>query len=86
MSGGTWLWYCSDCRGIPLPSADSWALFVRVNGLQLCASCWRARGRPWPVEEPPESSAAIAEHEAEVRRRMLARGGTDRHLVRSGRT
>ncbi len=51
---------------------------------RLCWRCWRELGQPpsrWP-------EATIEErHQAElrVRERMLARGGNDRYMVRSGK-
>lgn len=76
--------YCSDCIGIPVyPDQDATRFYVRVDGLVLCVSCWRARGRPWPTTPAPPPSH---EWEEAIRRRMLARGGADAHMVRSGRT
>ena len=58
-------------------------LYLRGDdGLMRCCDCWRAAGSPWP-----RRAATVTElHEAEVRTRarMMARGSTDRHLVRKG--
>lgn len=66
-------------------SADPDQLFARVGGRWpfVCALCWHQIGCPWPRNLPTMEEV----HEAEVhtRERMLARGGTDRHLVRNGR-
>jgi hypothetical protein len=60
-------------------------LFARVGKRRLCFVCWVVAGRPWP---PPDNATPEELHQVELRtrERMLARGGTDRHLVRNGRT
>lgn len=66
---------CSRCdRGV--------SLFVRIEGRPVCARCWKRAGSPAP--RPPTMHER---HEAEVanHERMNARGGADRHLVRSGK-
>jgi hypothetical protein len=60
-------------------------LLVRVGGRWLCAHCWHKAREPWGVGETI-SAAELQEIENRTRERMTARGGTDRHLVRNGRT
>ncbi len=67
-------------------TAGAGQLFARLGepwGF-LCAQCWHSVGCPWPAVRPTAQDA----HDAELRtrERMLARGGTARHLVRNGRT
>ena len=69
-----WSWLCDRCR---LPRV----LFLRLGEENICAWCWARAGRPSPAPSPPNSA-----HEVAVRERMLARGGADRHTVRSGRS
>lgn len=54
------------------------------RGRLLCLGCWRAAGRPWPM--PETDVYRIHEAEEATRQKMLARGGTHRHLVRKGLT
>jgi len=59
-------------------------LHVVVDGRLFCGAHWRAAGRPFPRTE-----ATVEElHQAELatRERMQARGGADRHMVRSGKS
>ena len=79
------LFYCSDCKGIPLRDESDCRFYVRVDGLVLCVRCWRARGRPWPQTALP-AEAPVHEVEEQVRRKMLKRGGPDAYMVKSGRT
>lgn len=70
-------WHCDGC-GQPRH------LFALVLGKLLCVRCWRRAGSPFP-----RSTATPQElHEIELatRERMNARGGADRHLVRSGKS
>ena len=68
--------FCGDCRDP--------GLYVRLGPrTHACKACWDERGQPGPMRVDP---ALGAEHEARTRERMLSRGGTDRHLVRSGKT
>jgi hypothetical protein len=68
--------FCGDCRDP--------GLYVRLGPAQhACSDCWREMGQPGPMRVDPRM---IAAHEVRIRERMLARGGSDRHLVRSGKT
>ncbi len=71
---------CSRCG-----DAHEDRLYALTTLGKLCRRCWRELGCPWPA---PSSATAEEVHQAELRIRdaMLARGGTDRHLVRNGRT
>ncbi len=72
-----WCYRCGTAR--------SDQLFARVGGLWpiVCATCWHLLGCPWPRNPP--TMADVEEAEQRTRVRMIARGGTDRHLVRSGK-
>jgi hypothetical protein len=50
---------------------------------RLCADCYREAGEPPAGRMSP---AGVHAAELAARDRMLARGGTDRHLVRSGKS
>lgn len=66
---------CSDAREL--------GLYARMNGdTVLCAACWKRAGRPSPA---PVSRVELERVEVETRRRMVARGGTNKHLVFSGK-
>jgi hypothetical protein len=67
------------CGRSALGSAVVW-----VDGWPYCRPCWVAAGRPWPQREADMLAAQRALEAA--RARMTARGGTDRHMVRNGRT
>jgi hypothetical protein len=67
------LWRCD--RGPQLAR-----LFARIGAEILCADCWHAAGEPWPPPGPP-----TAEQLAEIERRMLRRGGSDRYRVLAGK-
>jgi hypothetical protein len=69
-----------DCAGCHADLAPP-RLLVRCGGMPLCWACWKAAGKP-------SADAVMAAHEMETltRKRMQERGGTDRHLVRNGRT
>ncbi len=71
---------CDACG----PDGSRSTLLAVVDGRHLCLPCWLAAGRPWPTS----ACSPLEAHEAELRtrERMTARGGTDRHLVRNGRT
>lgn len=71
---------CDACG----PDGARSTLLAVVDGRRLCLPCWLAAGRPWPTS----ACSPLEVHEAELRtrERMSARGGTDRHLVRTGRT
>jgi hypothetical protein len=56
-------------------------LFAKLRDEDLCADCWRDAGCPFPVPVPPDH-----EKEEDIRKRMLARGGSSRHQVRKGLT
>jgi uncharacterized Zn finger protein (UPF0148 family) len=56
-------------------------LLIRVDGRDYCARCWYALGEPSPAPAPPKE---WYEQEQATRERMLAHGGTSRHLVRKG--
>lgn len=88
LPAAAWLFYCSDCPGVPLYDEhdERWYVRVVVNGerLVLCVRCWRDRGRPW--EPWPAEPGEQEQHEAEIRKRMIARRGADLHMVRSGKT
>ncbi len=73
--------YCYRCG-----AGDPRQLFGRIGGRYklVCAQCWHYLGCPWPRNEPPLAELAAAE--ARTRDEMLRRGGTDRHLVRSGKS
>jgi hypothetical protein len=72
---------CDRC--LADPRADQ--LFTPpIGGRVLCAKCWHEMGEPFPA--PGSSAQALHEAELATRARMQARGGTDRHLVRNGRS
>lgn len=71
---------CDEC-----PPDTGSRLFVTVSGRRYCARHWHAAGRPTP-REPLATAQQVHEAELRIRDRMNARGGTDRHLVRNGRT
>ena len=75
MNGGAWLFECEGCRAAR-------RLFAVVRGRLLCAACWKAAGAPYLRGNDPLQAFA---QEQETRQRMLARGGTDRHLARAGK-
>ncbi len=56
-------------------------LFARFPKMSVCAGCWIRAGRPSLPVAPLDP-----EREAEIRGQMLERGGSERHMVRSGRT
>lgn len=59
-------------------------LVVVIDGWPLCSRHWRAEGRPWPKRH---ADMLAAQHAIErARDGMTKRGGTDRHMVRNGRT
>lgn len=64
------LWRCARC------GADT---EVYATGTDLCPGCGFGALRV-------PSMAYVHEAEKATRERMLARGGTDRHLVRNGKT
>jgi hypothetical protein len=57
---------------------------AEVDGRRLCVAHWKLRGKPWPTR--PSDPLEAARQAQKTRERMMARGGTSRHLVRSGRT
>lgn len=59
-------------------------LVAEVDGRRLCLGHWKAEGRPWPRRVAAPGEALDVENK--TRERMTARGGTDRHMVRNGRT
>lgn len=63
---------------------DDRRLYAPFRDGFLCAECWRALGQPFPRAQA--SPDLVHETELRTRERMQARGGTDRHLVRNGRT
>lgn len=70
------------CDGPSCPGLAEDALLVTTTKGRLCAPCWKRAGRSSaPPSTMPEEAAAVVE----IRDRMLARGGTDRHMVRSGK-
>lgn len=72
------------CDFCPPETPTEGKLFAVVDGRRLCALHWVAAGRPWPRNIAPP--AEVHKAELQTRERMLARGGTDRHLVRSGKS
>ena len=71
--------FCYRCG-----SCDDRRLYAPLRDGHVCSDCWRALGQPFPrAEAAPE---AVYEAELRTRERMTARGGTDRHLVRNGKT
>jgi hypothetical protein len=70
------------CDSLKCTGVGPDGLSVSTTRGNLCASCWKRLGRPAPAPSTmhEESDAALA-----ARDRMLARGGTDRHMVRSGK-
>lgn len=56
-------------------------LYARIKGKRMCARCWAQAGQP-----SGDHLAAAHDLEVKTRERMTARGSTDRHMVRSGRT
>ena len=73
----TLLHACERCR------AARMLLMPTRLGL-VCAACWYELGQPGAATVT--DTLAIHEAELRTRERMTARGGTDRHLVRNGRT
>jgi hypothetical protein len=61
---------------------DERRLYGVVDGYGYCSDCWKAAGRPFPKRPP--GAFELEAQEIRNRDRMLARGGTDRHLVRNG--
>jgi hypothetical protein len=57
---------------------------VVVDRRRLCVTHWKLGGKPWATR--PSDPLEAARQAQKTRERMMARGGTDRHLVRSGRT
>jgi hypothetical protein len=57
--------------------------YVEIDGRRMCAACWHRLGEPRSASAPTAIEAALVE--AKTRERMLARGGADRHLARSGK-
>lgn len=57
------------------------SLFARVKGEPLCAACWVSAGCP-----RGDDLGQVQDLEVATRERMTARGSTDRHLVRSGKS
>jgi hypothetical protein len=72
---------CDRC-----PDARPNGLYAHAEGpfARLCSSCWVAMGRPWPRHA--KSMQQVHESEVAIRAGMTARGSTDRHMVRNGRT
>lgn len=68
---------CGDAR------ADGLYALAAGPYRRLCSRCWEATGRPWPG---PADVQQQHESELKVREAMQKRGGTDRHMVRNGRT
>ena len=71
--------WCARCSRV-----DDRRLYGRLSAkTALCSGCWQRQGRPFPLPDnlTPEE---LHEHEEQIRRRMLERGGTDRHLVSKG--
>jgi hypothetical protein len=56
-------------------------LLAVVGGVPHCAACWNAAGRP-----SSDSLGEVHDLEVQTREQMTARGSTDRHMVRNGRT
>ena len=76
------LWQCSDCR-------KGRRITIRVGAEIICGECWVKRGKPEITVAALEEAHLAnlpSEREAETRKRMLARGGADRHRARSGRS
>lgn len=74
---------CDRCLGEP-EEAKAGKLYAVVDGVRLCREHWERAGCPFPKHIPTE--VEIANAAAAVQRRMLGRGGTDRHLARSGKS
>jgi hypothetical protein len=70
------------CDGARCPGLGEDSLLVATTKGRLCAPCWKRAGRPGA---PPATMQQEAAAVVETRDRMLARGGTDRHMVRSGK-
>lgn len=68
-----------SCRGVDADSLVTEAL-VGGRAVTLCCACYHLAGRP-PAAPCPESFA----HVLDTREKMIARGGSDRHMVRSGK-
>lgn len=71
---------CDEC-----PPDSGSRLHVTVSGRRYCAKHWYAAGCPTP-REPLATAQQVHEQELATRDRMNRRGGTDRHMVRTGRT
>jgi hypothetical protein len=71
------LFACDNCHRPHL-------LFASFGGRLICGDCWQAKGSPWPRR--PATAEEIHAAELRTRERMQARGGTDRHMVRNGKT
>ena len=64
---------------------DERILYARLGtDRSLCCGCWKRAGRPFPRKKLSELE--LHESELAMRAKMTARGGTDRHLVRAGKT
>jgi len=71
---------CDECP----PDSPGVRLSITAGSRRLCATHWHAAGCPWVA--PAVSMEQVHEAELRTREHMTARGGTDRHLVRNGRT
>ena len=70
---------CSHCDTV-----DERRLYARMAaGRHLCHGCWVKLGRPSPGVEDME---AVHQAELAALEAMTRRGGTDRNLVRNGRS
>jgi hypothetical protein len=74
----------AGCDLCPPTVSTEGRLFAVVDGRRLCAAHWIAAGCPWP--RALASPLEVHEAEVRIRERMQARGGADRHLVRSGKS
>jgi hypothetical protein len=68
------------CSG---PCHGNYLLLVLTERGALCPGCWRAAGEPSALMG---TETEVHEQLQRTRERMVARGGTARHLVRKGLT
>lgn len=77
MDRETWRWLC-ECNRCECHRARS--LMGRVGGRRVCPPCLLAHGL---VTDDLDETHRLEER---TRERMTARGGADRHRVRSGKS
>ena len=69
---------CRDCGLV-----DDRVLFARISKTEcLCCGCWNEAGKPSPKMEL--TAEELLENENAIRKQMIRRGGSDKHIVRKG--